>query len=85
MRRTRLDRYRCPFANLSGQTRMDPFSYVCILTSIVAGLAMTRLVGGIGQLTPDTKTHADLLGAFALDGERIHDRDHCLVGPVSLA
>ena len=29
---------------------MDPFSYVCVLTSIVAGLALTRLVGGIGQL-----------------------------------
>lgn len=29
---------------------MDPFSYICILTSIVAGLAVTRLVGGFGQL-----------------------------------
>ena len=29
---------------------MDPFSYVCVLTSIVAGLAVARLVGGIGQL-----------------------------------
>ena len=29
---------------------MDPFSYVCVLTSIVAGLAVTRLVGGLGQL-----------------------------------
>jgi hypothetical protein len=36
-------------------TRMDPFSYVCILTSIVAGLAMTRLVGGIGQLLQTRK------------------------------
>ncbi len=34
---------------------MDPFSYVCILTSIVAGLAMTRLVGGIGQLLQTRK------------------------------
>jgi hypothetical protein len=29
---------------------MDPFSYVCVLTSIVAGLAVTRLLGGLGQL-----------------------------------
>jgi hypothetical protein len=29
---------------------MDPFSYLCVLTSIVAGLAMTRLVSGFGQL-----------------------------------
>lgn len=29
---------------------MDPFEYVCVLTSIVAGLAVTRLVGGVGQL-----------------------------------
>jgi hypothetical protein len=34
---------------------MDPFSYVCILTSIVAGLAMTRLVGGMGQLLQTRK------------------------------
>lgn len=27
---------------------MDSFSYVCVLTSIVAGLAVTRLVSGIG-------------------------------------
>src|SRR4051812_10700101 len=43
---------------------MDPFSYVCILTSIVAGLAVTRLVGGVGQLmqtrrrTPGYWVHA---------------------------
>ena len=43
---------------------MDPFSYVCVLTSIVAGLALTRLVGGIGQLiqtwrrTPGYWVHA---------------------------
>lgn len=29
---------------------MDPFSYICILTSIVVGLAVTRIVGGLGQL-----------------------------------
>ena len=29
---------------------MDPFSYVCVLTSIVAGLAATRLISGVGQL-----------------------------------
>ena len=29
---------------------MDPFSYICFLTSIVAGLAVTRLVSGFGQL-----------------------------------
>jgi multisubunit Na+/H+ antiporter MnhC subunit len=28
----------------------DPFSYICVLTSIVAGLAVTRLVSGLGQL-----------------------------------
>jgi hypothetical protein len=43
---------------------MDPFSYVCVLTSIVAGLAVTRLVGGVGQLmqtgrrTPGYWVHA---------------------------
>ncbi|HEX4639741.1 MAG TPA: hypothetical protein VH252_00045 [Chthoniobacterales bacterium] len=43
---------------------MDPFSYICILTSIVAGLAVTRLVGGLGQLiqtwkrTPGYWVHA---------------------------
>jgi hypothetical protein len=34
---------------------MDPFSYVCVLTSIVAGLAVTRLVGGLGQLLQTRK------------------------------
>jgi hypothetical protein len=29
---------------------MDPFSYVCVLTSIVTGLSVTRLVSGFGQL-----------------------------------
>ena len=43
---------------------MDPFEYVCVLTSIVAGLAVARLVGGIGQLiqtwkrTPGYWVHA---------------------------
>jgi hypothetical protein len=43
---------------------MDPFSYICILTSIVAGLAVTRLVSGFGQLlqtrarTPPYWVHA---------------------------
>jgi hypothetical protein len=43
---------------------MDPFSYVCVLTSIVAGLALARLLGGIGQLiqtwkrTPGYWVHA---------------------------
>ena len=43
---------------------MDPFSYVCVLTSIVAGLAVARLVGGIGQViqtwkrTPGYWVHA---------------------------
>ena len=43
---------------------MDPFSYICVLTSIVAGLAVARLVGGIGQLiqtwrrTPGYWVHA---------------------------
>src|SRR5438045_9542698 len=29
---------------------MEPFIYICVLTSIVAGLAVTRLVSGFGQL-----------------------------------
>jgi hypothetical protein len=43
---------------------MDPFSYVCVLTSIVSGLALTRLLGGLGQLmqtwrgTPGYWVHA---------------------------
>ena len=43
---------------------MEPFEYVCVLTSIVAGLAVARLVGGIGQLiqtwkrTPGYWVHA---------------------------
>ena len=43
---------------------MDPFSYICVLTSIVAGLALTRLVSGFGQLlqtrarTPTYWVHA---------------------------
>src|SRR5216110_716199 len=43
---------------------MDPFSYICVLTSIVAGLAVTRLVSGFGQLlqtrarTPPYWVHA---------------------------
>ena len=47
---------------------MDPFSYVCVLTSIVAGLAVARLVGGIGQLiqtrqrTPGYWVHALWMG-----------------------
>ncbi len=35
---------------------MDTFSYVCVLTSIVAGLAVTRLVSGFGQLL-QTRAH----------------------------
>ena len=34
---------------------MDPFSYACVLTSIVAGLALTRLIGGLGQLLQTRK------------------------------
>lgn len=34
---------------------MDPFSYICVLTSIVTGLAVTRLVGGFGQLMQTRK------------------------------
>ena len=43
---------------------MEPFEYVCVLTSIVAGLAVARLVGGLGQLiqtwkrTPGYWVHA---------------------------
>jgi hypothetical protein len=29
---------------------VDPFSYIIVLTSIVLGLGVTRLVGGLGQL-----------------------------------
>src|SRR3954466_1004803 len=52
---------RCRWDN---QVAVDPFSYVCILTSIVAGLAVARLVGGVGQLmqtwkrTPGYWVHA---------------------------
>jgi hypothetical protein len=34
---------------------VDPFSYICVLTSIVLGLAVTRLVGGLGQLLQTRK------------------------------
>lgn len=37
---------------------MEPFEYVCVLTSIVAGLAVTRLVGGMGQLIQTRKRTA---------------------------
>jgi hypothetical protein len=43
---------------------MEPFEYICVLTSIVAGLAVARLVGGLGQLiqtwrrTPGYWVHA---------------------------
>jgi hypothetical protein len=43
---------------------MDPFSYICVLTSIVASLAVTRLLSGFGQLlqtrtrTPPYWVHA---------------------------
>jgi hypothetical protein len=48
---TRLDR-RARFSRYLRQERepLDPFSYICVLTSIVAGLAVTRLVSGFGQL-----------------------------------
>jgi hypothetical protein len=29
---------------------MDPFSYLVVLTSIILGLGVTRLVGGLGHL-----------------------------------
>ena len=29
---------------------MDPFSYLVVLTSIVLGLAVTRVIGGIGNI-----------------------------------
>ena len=51
---------------------MDPFSYICVLTSIVAGLAVTRLVSGFGQLlqtrarTPPYWVHAVLWGPLIL-------------------
>jgi multisubunit Na+/H+ antiporter MnhC subunit len=34
---------------------MDPFSYLVVLTSIVLGLGVTRLVGGLGQLMQSRK------------------------------
>lgn len=34
---------------------MDPFSYLVVLTSIVLGLGVTRLVGGLGQLMQTRK------------------------------
>ena len=59
---------------------MDPFSYICVLTSIVAGLAVTRLVSSFGQLLQTRARTAALLGARALDGERAFNNDHHLVG-----
>jgi multisubunit Na+/H+ antiporter MnhC subunit len=29
---------------------VDPFSYIIVLTSIVLGLGVTRLVGGLGEM-----------------------------------
>jgi len=34
---------------------MDPFSYIIVLTSIVLGLGVTRLVGGLGHLMQTRK------------------------------
>jgi cell division protein FtsW (lipid II flippase) len=34
---------------------MDPFSYLVVLTSIVLGLGVTRLVGGLGHLMQSRK------------------------------
>jgi hypothetical protein len=56
----------CPQGTLGPNRRRkwDPFSYICVLTSIVAGLAVTRLVSGFGQLlqtrarTPPYWVHA---------------------------
>jgi hypothetical protein len=64
---------------------MDPFSYICVLTSIVAGLAVTRLVSGFGQLLQTRTRTPPLLGAYALDGERAFDNHHRLVGAIPLA
>src|ERR1044072_356165 len=47
---------------------LEPFEYICVLTSIVAGLAVARLVGGLGQLiqtwrrTPGYWVHALWMG-----------------------
>src|SRR4029078_5459576 len=54
----------CPQGTLGRIVEMYPFSYICVLTSIVAGLAVTRLVSGFGQLlqtrarTPPYWVHA---------------------------
>src|SRR5438874_7431167 len=64
---------------------MDPFSYICVLTSIVAGLAVTRLVSGFGQLlqtrarTPPYWVHT-LWMVNVLPGN-----GHHLVGAIPLA
>src|SRR2546423_5053401 len=64
---------------------MDPFSYICVLTSIVAGLAVTRLVSGFGQLlqtrarTPPYWVHALWMVNVLLT------MNHHLVGPIPLA
>src|SRR3954468_24001365 len=34
---------------------MDPFSYIIVLTSIVLGLGVTRIVGGVGHLLQTRK------------------------------
>jgi len=64
---------------------MDPFSYICVLTSIVAGLAVTPLVMRLRPAAPDPRPDAALLGARALDGERAFNHDHHLVDPIPLA
>jgi hypothetical protein len=35
---------------------MDPFSYLVVLTSIILGLGVTRIVGGLGHLMQKRKT-----------------------------
>src|SRR4029453_19493872 len=64
---------------------MDPFSYICVLTSIVAGPHSYPAGERVRPASPDPRPHADLLGAHALDGERAFDNDHHVVGAIPLA
>ena len=64
---------------------MDPFSYICVLTSIVAGLAVTRLVSGFGQLL-QTRARTPPYWVHALWMVNVSFRhNHHMVDPISLA
>ena len=75
----------CPQGTLGRTVEMDPFSYICVLTSIVAGLAVTPARERVRPVAPDPRPHPALLGARALDGEHPFNDHHHLVDPIPLA